>query len=230
MENKRKVEEINLEHKEERINDKKRFNYLLILLAVAFLLIGGTYAYFLFTLGTGNVGVQATDDVSLTYSDNKDDMKTDLIPTSRENALKGLLKDNDKCVDIYGFSACSLYEFTISNDSNVSQTINISMTPLKNEYQSLEFMLYSGKIEDITEDTDPIITNQELTYNSLTPITFNNLTETILANSDVSYTLVFYILNKDENQVTSDSNKGFRANVNVNSITTGQYISEEING
>lgn len=230
MENKRKVEEINLEHKEERINDKKRFNYLLILLAVAFLLIGGTYAYFLFTLGTGDVGVQAAPDVSLTYSDNKDDMKTDLIPTSRENALKGLLKDNDKCVDIYGFSACSLYEFTISNDSDVSQTINISMTPLENEYQSLEFMLYGGKIEDITEDTDPIITNQELTYNSLTPITFNNLTETILANSDVSYTLVFYILNKDENQVTSDSSKGFRANINVNSITTGQYISEEING
>lgn len=230
MENKRKVEEINLEHKEERINDKKRFNYLLILLAVAFLLIGGTYAYFLFTLGTGDVEVQATPDVSLSYSDNKDDMKTDLIPTSRENALKGLLKENDKCVDIYGFSACSLYEFTVSNDSNVSQTINISMTPLENEYQSLEFMLYSGKIEDITEDTEPIISNQELTYNSLTPITFNNLTETILANSDVSYTLVFYILNKDENQVTSDSNKGFRANVNVNSITTGQYISEEING
>lgn len=230
MENKRKAEEINLEHKEERINNKKRFNYLLILLAVAFLLIGGTYAYFLFTLGTGDVGVQATPDVSLSYSDNKDDMKTDLIPTSRENALKGLLKDNDKCVDIYGFSACSLYEFTVSNDSNVSQTINISMTPLENKYQSLEFMLYSGKIEDITEDTEPIISNQELTYNSLTPITFNNLTETILANSDVSYTLVFYILNKDENQVTSDSNKGFRANVNVNSITTGQYISEEIDG
>ena len=157
-------------------------------------------------------------------------MKTDLIPTSRENALKGLLKENDKCVDIYGLSACSLYEFTVSNDSNVSQTINISMTPLENEYQSLEFMLYNEKIEDITEDTEPIIANQELTYNSLTPITFNNLTETILANDEVSYTLVFYILNKDENQVTSDSSKGFRANINVNSITTGQYISEEING
>lgn len=230
MENKRKVEQINLEHKKEHINNKKRFNYLLILLAVAFLLIGGTYAYFLFTLGTGDVGVQATPDVSLSYSDNKDDMKTDLIPTSRENALKGLLKDNDKCVDIYGFSACSLYEFTISNDSDVSQTINISMTPIENEYQSLEFMLYSEKIEDITGDTEPIIANQELSYNSLTPITFNNLTETILANDEVSYTLVFYILNKDENQVTSDSNKGFRANINVNSITTGQYMSEEING
>ena len=230
MANKRKIEEINLEHKEEHINNKKRFNYLLILLAVAFLLIGGTYAYFLFTLGTGDVETQTTDDVSLTYSDNKDDMKTALIPTSRENALKGLLKDNDKCVDIYGFSACSLYEFTISNDSDVSQVINISMTPIENEYQSLEFMLYSGKIEDITEDTEPIISNQELTYNSLTPITFNNLTETILANDEVSYTLVFYILNKDENQVTGDSNKGFGANINVNSISTGQYISEEING
>ena len=230
MENKRKTEEIKIEHKEEHINNKKRFNYVLILLAIATLLIGGTYAYFLFTAGTGNVDVQATPDVSLSYSENKDNMKKDLIPTSRANALKGLMKDTDKCVDIYGFSACSLYEFTISNDSDVSQVINISMTPLENEYQNLEFMLYSGKIEDITEDSEPIIANEEINYNSLTPITFNGLTETILANDDVSYTLVFYILNTDENQVTEDSNKRFRANININSITTGQYISEEING
>lgn len=229
MTNKRKIEEINLEHKEEHINNKKRFNYLLILLMVTVLLIGGSYAYFLFTVGTGDVGVQADDDISLSYSDNKDDMKTDLIPTSRENVLKGLLKDNDRCMDVYGFSACSLYEFTISNDSDVSQVINISMTPLENEYQNLEFMLYSGKIEDIDEDSEPIIANQGLTYNSLTPITFNGLTETILANSDVSYTLVFYILNKNENQVTEDSDKSFRANIKINSITTGQYINEEIN-
>ena len=230
MANKRKVEEINLEHKEEYINEKKRFNYVLILLTVATLLIGGTYAYFLFTVGTGSVGVQSAPDTSLSYSDNKDDMKTNLIPTSRENVLKGLLKEDDKCLDINGFSACSLYEFTISNDSDVSQVINLSMTPLENEYQNLEFMLYSGKIEDINDDKDPIITNQELAYNSLTPITFNGLTETILANDDVSYTLVFYILNKNENQITEDSDKRFRANININSITTGQYISEEING
>ena len=34
----------------------------------------------------------------------------------------------------------------------------------------------------IDEDNDPLITNQELIYNSLTPINFNGLTETILAN------------------------------------------------
>ena len=90
-------------------------------------------------------------------------------------------------------------------------------------------LLDNGKIEDITEDSIPIINNQELGYNSLTPITFNGLTETILANDDVSYTLVFYILNKNENQIIEDSDKRFRANININSITTGQYINNEIN-
>lgn len=226
---KRKVEEINLEHKGEKINDKKRFNYVLILLLITTLLIGGTYAYFLFTVGTDNVNVQSTNSVSLSYSDNRDNMNKNLIPTSRENLLKGISKDKDKCIDVYGFSACSLYEFTISNDSDVSQIINISMLPLENKYQNLEFMLYSGKIDDITEDTEPIITNQKLNYNSLTPVSFNGLTETILANDDVSYTLVFYILNKNENQTSDDSNKVFRANISVNSITTGQYINKEIN-
>ena len=88
---------------------------------------------------------------------------------------------------------------------------------------------YGTKIEDITENTIPIISNTKLTYNSLTPINFNNITETILANDDVSYTLVFYIFDTGENQVVSDSAKGFRANINVNSITTGEYISNEIN-
>ena len=229
MNNKRKIEEIKLEQKKEIIDNKKRFNYILILLAISVLLIGGTYAYFLFTVGTGDVEVQSTNDLSLIYSDNNDDMKSDLIPSSRENTLKGILKDEDKCVDKNGFSACSLYEFTISNDGNVSQIISISMIPLENNYQNLEFILYNEKIEDITEDTEPIISNQQLIYNSLAPINFNGLTETILANSEVSYTLVFYILNKDENQITEDSDKNFRAKINVNSITTGQYIEKEIN-
>ena len=93
MNNKRKIEEIKLEQKKEIIDNKKRFNYILILLAISVLLIGGTYAYFLFTVGTGDVEVQSTNDLSLIYSDNNDDMKSDLIPSSRENTLKGILKD-----------------------------------------------------------------------------------------------------------------------------------------
>lgn len=222
MENKRKIEE--------KHNNRKALVMVIAILLV-FMLIGGTtYAFFLFSAGTGDVDVQSTPDISLTYSDNDTSMKKDLIPTSRTNALKGLLKETDKCVDIYGFSACSLYEFTITNNSDAAQVINVTMTPLENGYQNLEFMLYSGKIEDITENTVPIISNQQLDYNSLTPITFNSLTETILANDDVSYTLVFYLYDTGENQTKEDSDKTFRANVNINSITTGQYISEEING
>lgn len=230
MENKRKIEEIELEHKEEHINSRKRFNYLLILLAIVTLLIGGTYAYFLFTVGTGDVEVQATPDVSLSYSDNDTNMKEDLIPTSRENAVKGLLKTSDKCVDSRGFSACSLYEFTVTNDSDVSQVINITMTPTENGYQNLEYSLYQGTMDELDENSTPIVSNQKLAYNSLAPITFNDITETILASDDISYTIMFYLYDTGKNQVTDDSDKSFRANIRINSITTGQYINKEING
>lgn len=232
MENKRKTEELNIkeEHKDEHRNNRKLFNYLLLLLGGVALTIGGTYAFFLFNVGNANVDVQSTPEISLLYSDNTTNMRKDLIPTSRENALKGILKDEDKCIDIYGYSACSLYEFTVTNDSDATQVINITMTPLENEYKNLEFILYSGKIDEITSTSTPIINNQSLTYNSLTPITFNNLTETILANREVSYTLVLYINDIGKNQIEDDSDKSFRANINVNSITTGQYINQEING
>lgn len=231
MENKRKIEEINLgkKDKEEHLNSKKYFKYLLILLFVVTLLIGGTYAYFLFTVGTGNADVQATDNISLSYEENRNYMKEDLIPTSRDNAINGLLKDNDKCMDVYGFSACSLYEFTITNDSDVSQVINVTMTPLENGYKNLEYSLYQGKIEDIDNNSIPIVSNQKLDYNSLTPITFYDITETILGNDDVSYTLMFYLYDTGKNQVDEDSNKTFRANIKINSISTGQYINKEIN-
>lgn len=232
MENKRKTEELNIEkeHKEERHNSRKLFNYLLLLLGITTLVIGGTYAFFLFNVGNGDVDIQSTDEISLTYTDNKIYMRKDLIPTSRENVIKGILQETNKCVDINGYSACSMYEFTINNDSDVAQTINVTMTPLENGYQNLEFMLYNETIDEIDADSTPIITNDKLTYNSLTPITFNDLTETILANNDVTYTLVLYIYDTGENQIDEDLNKNFRANINVNSITTGQYINQEING
>lgn len=211
----------------EKISKKTILSALILSIILIFLITGITYAYFGRTINQNNIGVNTINNVSLVYKDNKDLMRSGLIPSSRENVLKGISKENDKCIDIYDENMCSIYEFTIINDSDITQVFSLNMTPSINTYGNFHYMLFENNINDLSEDTIPVSESSDpLTE---TAITFNDLTKKININESVTYTLVFYIKNADNDQTEMDARKNFVANIKVNSITTGEYTSVNIN-
>ena len=146
-------------------------------------------------------------------------MRSDLIPINEEDLVKAYNKTGDeKCKDDKGYSVCSIYQFTITNNSDVSQSLIIDLIPKANSFHNLKFNL-----KDITNNKE-IMNNVKLIYlsegeiNLLKNITLNN-------NSNNTYELTFYIENKsEEDQSSLDSGKRFGANIRVNSVTTGKYM------
>ena len=123
------------------MKNKKKLIIISIITCVIIMLVGGTLAYFTQS-GIGNIdNLATTNNVSLSYNDNKDYMKNDIIPVSNDNvklfATKNALNgyaDENICVYTSEYNACSLYQFTITSTANVSQEIKVSMTSMLNEY------------------------------------------------------------------------------------------------
>ena len=202
-------------------NSKKLIIGVSILFCAVILIIGATTAYFTQS-GIGETGnVVSTDQVTLHYDDNDDYMLGELIPINEKDLVTAY---NNKCKDNKGYNVCSIYQFTITNTGNVVQDIIINMHPKANGFTNLKFNLY-----DITNNV-PLISNESLTLNSETLIPLvNDLTLDTNNNKSNTYELVFYIKNDPYNDQTDlDAGKRFGANIEVNSVTTGTYILEEL--
>ena len=200
-------------------NSKKLIIGVSILFCTVILIIGATTAYFTQSDSEDTGNIVATDKVTLHYQDNVDYMRSDLIPINEEDLVKAYNKTGEeKCKDDLGYNVCSIYQFTITNNSDVSQSLIIDLIPKANSFHNLKFNL-----KDITNNKE-IMNNVKLIYlsegeiNLLKNITLNN-------NSNNTYELTFYIENKiDEDQSSLDSGKRFGANIRVNSVTTGNYL------
>ena len=206
-------------------NSKKLIIGVSILFCTVILIIGASVAYFTQSDSESTGNIVSTDKVTLHYKDNVNYMFGDLIPIDEDKVEFAYKRDgNLKCKDDKGYNVCSIYQFTISNTGNVVQDLVIDLFPLKNDFHNLKFYLY-----DITNNK-PLISKQELVYNSDESINLvNNLKLNTSNNINNTYELVFYILNdKDNDQSHLDAGVRFGANIKVNSLTTGEYVIEEV--
>jgi hypothetical protein len=65
-------------------------------------------------------------------------MRQGLIPAKEEVAKQAYALENTrKCIDINGYSACSVYQFNIKNTADVSQELIINMAPTLNGFSNL---------------------------------------------------------------------------------------------
>ena len=78
--------------------------------------------------------IATSDKITLSYSDNKDYMRNNLIPVIESDVVKFAMKNslnnytnNDICKYNDEYNACSLYEFTITNNAKVTQEFNVSI-------------------------------------------------------------------------------------------------------
>lgn len=213
---------------EVNVNSGKKVIILVsILFSVIILVIGTTTAYFTQGAGASTDNIVTTDQLSLEFNDEDNQyMLGELIPASRENVIIAYNKtEENKCKDDYGYSACSIYRFTVSNPSNVAQKIKMSLHPTGNSFKNLKFMLYE------VADTGNILikgTTDLIQYNSQ-PITMaeNYTLGTSNDNKEKTFEIVFYIEAQNYDQTGEDSGKQFGAGIRIDSLTTGQYLVED---
>ena len=162
-------------------NSKKIIMGVSILFCTIILIIGTTLAFFTQSDSESMSNIVATDiNESLDYHDNVDYIRSDLIPINESDLDKAYNKDGEeKCKDDLGYNVCSIYQFTIYNNSDVSQSLIIDLIPKANSFHNLKFNL-----KDVTNNKE-IMNNVKLTYlsegeiNLLKNITLNGKSNNI---------------------------------------------------
>ena len=215
-------------------NSKKLIIGISILFCAVILIVGATTAYFTQS-GIGDTGNIVTENINGTigYTDNNDYMRNNLIPVmgtdvddfAMKNSLNGFT-NNDICVYTNEYNACSLYEFTITNNANVTQELMLTLNPSPNQYANLYYMMYEGEQETLTTSSKVVKSSTHIDGNNASTMANNII---LKPNESKTYTVVFYILNLETvDQTSVDAGKHFGAIIRVDSITTGTYVSNTV--
>ena len=119
---------------------------------------------------------------------------------------------------------CSMYEFTVDNtNTEVAKNIKYSLTNINNGFSNLKFKVYKGKQSTITSSSTSLMNSDKLNPN-ISNIELTGLDSTIKAKEEITYTMVFY-LEETDNQELYDGNKEFNANILIDLKTSG-YAGE----
>lgn len=147
-------------------NGRELFYVVIAVACFIIMAVGATFAYFTATASSANsaIGTGSTT-LELQYiSYNEAWSKSDLIPANTavveysveyqdDSTATGGNSYNTMCVDDYGNSICSVYQFKVINNSNSPQTVSLDVVSEVNGFSSLNAMAYDLTIED-DPDTD----------------------------------------------------------------------------
>ena len=136
-------------------------------------IIGATFAYFSASAASNNAVHVGATTLSLKFLDEKDNFYTDMIPVDSDDtnfklypgltardASKGTV-GKGTCTDDRGNAICGVYEFTINNPSTtVAQTVNGSLTVVKNGFTNLKYAVFKGSAAAIKEAKGGFDVNQ----------------------------------------------------------------------
>lgn len=157
---------------------KKTILYLLICLAIIILVgVGSTFAYFSATVGSEEEAVSTTAaEFKIGYTDDKELIKSHLIPSEEQYVDKSLTRYDDKgnllkpdkkedgswvddkrgtvCVDDNNNDICSVYSFTISNEiTENTLPIYITMKTSVNNFENLYYKVLDSEYNEIISAT-----------------------------------------------------------------------------
>ena len=218
--------------KELNTNDSKKLIIgVSILFCTVIFIIGATTAFFTQSDSetTGNI-VSENINGTLVYNDNYEENnlynRKALIPADLDVMLKTYRRTEEgkKCLDNNNHDSCSIYRFSIKNNSNVSQELIMNLNPTANSYTNLKFILFEIKNNNPEQISKEPILLEKGNYTAIQLV--DNFTLT--PSEERMYELVFYIENKpNEDQTSLDAGKEFGAHISVDSITTGAYVSKQ---
>ncbi len=209
-------------------NKKKILFYTIFGVAVLIMVVvGATYAFFeaMVSSGDNSVSIESLD-IDLLLEEDTSYIKSNLFPTTEDIVNESVLKvGEDKCLNDER-EVCSAYVFTIINPSFQSPVpITITLNPIEgnNEFHNLYYRVYrvikdSNGIAQYTE----VIPSTKLNYQDYSAIVLDKLDTYIPASTnttrgEVSYEIVMWIKDTGDDQTELDSDKTFKATINVSS-------------
>lgn len=209
-------------------NNKKMLFYMIFGVAILIMVVvGATYAFFETMISSDDNSVNVDSlDVSLLLEEDTSYIKTNLFPSSEDIVSDSLLKvGEDKC--IYNErEVCSAYSFTVINPSFQSPVpITMTLNPIEgnNEFHNLYYKIYRViKDSNSTSQYTEVIPSTKLNYQDYNAIVLDKLDTYIPASTnttrgEVSYEIVMWIKETDEDQTELDGGKTFKATINVSS-------------
>ena len=209
-------------------NNKKMLFYMIFGVAILIMVVvGATYAFFETMISSDDNSVNVDSlDVSLLLEEDTSYIKTNLFPSSEDIVSDSLLKvGEDKC--IYNErEVCSAYSFTVINPSFQSPVpITMTLNPIEgnNEFHNLYYKIYRViKDSNSTSQYTEVIPSTKLDYQDYNAIVLDKLDTYIPASTnttrgEVSYEIVMWIKETDEDQTELDGGKTFKATINVSS-------------
>lgn len=195
-------------------------------------IIGATFAYFTATANSANDAVTTGGaTVTLTYSEVKTGLKSNLIPvdvsTAAFNKVVGTATTN--CKDTNGNNVCSVYQFTIGNDANnAAQRIYASLKTQTNSFttSNLKFAIFKGTADKVAASTQVVggtgkagstaadgdLVVPATTLSGTDPIDLTNLNEVLPGGQSRTYTVVLWI-NETKAEQNADQGKNFSGGV-----------------
>ena len=213
-------------------------------------IIGATFAFFSASGGSANNAVTAgsTNLSDLTFTANSNSkLATALIPVAAQDTNFKYYPslESNGCLDDEGNEICSLYEFTVENPSNVTQTIYLNFKPASNSFENLYFAVFKGAVANIddfsvlsaytdatgnatsgtaTATTTSANTNlchtATLLTSSTDAIDLDGCSETLSPNGetgdDATYTVLIWLQETGVSQNLVDMNDSFAGGINVN--------------
>ena len=194
-------------------------------------IIGATFAYFAASANSANNAVSAASSTvsSLQLSEVKDGIKANLIPIDETNtkfpSKVGLTKDS--CKDDNKNNICSTYQFTVTNPNEQAQQVYFYLEPSSNTFTNLHYTIFKGtpttynvKGELVADhgaasNGAVVVKDTQLTLNSTTRISLDNLSQVLPAKGSATYTIVLWIHETNGDQTTTDAGKSFAGGVRI---------------
>lgn len=186
----------------------KKVLYIFITIGILLLAVGGTYAMLLFASNQALSGKSIKFTVTLTSGENV--VATDLIPSLESVVNDSYAKSgNDKCKDSYGMQVCSVYTFTVSNESPVSIIFNGSLISSINGFTNLKYKVYKTSGSVVGSISSTMTSIPTAGGNS---ILFQN--ESLETLSSATYDVVIWLNETSSNQL-SEMDKVFEGYVKI---------------
>lgn len=204
-------------------------------------IIGATFAFFAASANSATNAISAASSTSgnLALTQVTTGLKTNLIPVAEtKSGFKSAVGlTEDKCKDTVGNNICSVYQFTVTNNSAQAQSAYFYFTPSSNSFTNLHYAVFKGTPSsyDVTGTAVAdsgvattagsaaagalVIGDTALTKDSTARQQWDNLTQLLAANGgSATYTVVLWVHETGSDQTSADAGKAFAAGVTV---TTG---------
>lgn len=139
-----------MNNNEERRNNGQGIFYAVIGVATLVVtIIGATFAFFSASAGSNENAISTgAAIVSLKLDEDRDGIKTDLIPMDETNSKFATVvgAGESDCQDDNGNNICSVYQFTLTNPATntAAQTVYPTITATTNEFTNLHYVIFKG--------------------------------------------------------------------------------------